>query len=126
VIRYLADASLRHSIVLGCRRRELTLDFQSAAEARLEGLPDPAVLAIAAANGRILVTQDFQTMPLHFGNLLAQGRHSPGVLLISQRRATSAAIEALIPIWEASEESEWADRIVEIPFRFVRVAAIRD
>jgi Domain of unknown function (DUF5615) len=63
VIRYLADASLRHSIVLGCRRREPALDFQSAAEARLEGLPDTAVLAIAAANGRILVTQDFQTMP---------------------------------------------------------------
>jgi hypothetical protein len=116
VIRYLADASLRHSIVLGCRRREPALDFQSAAEARLEGLPDPAVRAIAAANGRILVTQDFQTMPFHFGNFLVQGGHSPGVLLISQKRATSVAIEALLLIWDASEETEWADRIAEIPF----------
>ena len=55
-------------------------------------------------------------MPFHFGNFLVQGGHSPGVLLISQKRATSVAIEALLLIWDASEETEWADRIAEIPF----------
>jgi hypothetical protein len=115
VIRFLADASLRHSIVLGCRRRAPALDFQSAFEARLENLLDTEVLAIAAASGSILVTQDFRTMPGHFGEFLAQGGHSPGVFLISQKQATAVAIEALPLIWGASEESEWVDRIVEIP-----------
>jgi len=48
MVRYLADASLHDGIVSGCRRREPTMDFQSANEAMLEGVKDPDVLALAA------------------------------------------------------------------------------
>jgi hypothetical protein len=71
VIRFLADADLNYAIVKGCRRHEPALDFLSANEARLEGIPDSEVLMFAAAQDRILVTHDFQTMPRHFGELLA-------------------------------------------------------
>jgi hypothetical protein len=54
--RFLADADLNHSIVKGCRRHEPAMDFLSANEAKLEGLPDADVLAIAAEQDRILVT----------------------------------------------------------------------
>ena len=47
-IRFLADASLHHAIVRGCRRREPAIDFLSAHEAKLEGVPDPEVLTFAA------------------------------------------------------------------------------
>jgi hypothetical protein len=63
MIRFLADASLRHAIVRGCRRREPSLDFLSANDARLEGLPDPDVLAMAAQWDRVLVSHDFQRCP---------------------------------------------------------------
>jgi hypothetical protein len=43
------------------------MDFLSANEAKLEGVSDPDVLAIAAEQGRILVTHDRQTMPQYFG-----------------------------------------------------------
>jgi Domain of unknown function (DUF5615) len=49
--------------VSGCRRRELAIDFLSANDANLEGIPDPTVLALAAEQERILVSHDFQTMP---------------------------------------------------------------
>ena len=57
------------------------MDFLSANEANLEGVPDPKVLALAAQEDRILVTHDFQTMPRHFGYFVQSTGSSPGVLL---------------------------------------------
>lgn len=117
MVRFLADADLNHSIVKGCRRLEPTMDFLSANEAELEGVADPMVLAVAAAQGRVLVTHDRQTMQQHFGEFLASGCSSPGVFLISQSTPIGEAIEELILIWAASEADEWVNRIVEIPQR---------
>jgi uncharacterized protein (DUF433 family) len=85
MVRFLADACLNHYIVTACQRREPAIDFLSAVEADLEGLPDPAVLAFAAAEDRILVTHDVHTMPRHFGDFLLSGSRSPGVFLVKQR-----------------------------------------
>jgi Domain of unknown function (DUF5615) len=60
------------------------MDFLSANEAKLEGVPDPDVLALAGELDRILVTHDRQTMPGHFAEFLMSGRSCPGVFLVSQ------------------------------------------
>jgi hypothetical protein len=67
MIRFLADAYFNHAIVKGCRRHEPAMDFLAANEAKLEGVPDLEVLALAANQDRILVTHDRKTMPRHFG-----------------------------------------------------------
>lgn len=54
MIRFLADADFNHAIVKGCRRHEPAMDFLSANEAKLDGLPDPDLLALAAEQDRIL------------------------------------------------------------------------
>ena len=82
MIRYLADADLNDAIVSGCRRREPAMDFLSAIDANLEGVADPEVLALAAAENRILVSHDFQTMPRHFGDFLQAYGSSPGLILV--------------------------------------------
>ena len=115
MIRYLADASLNHHIVLGCLRREPAMDFRSAVAADLAAMPDPRVLALAAREGRIVVTHDVHTMPLHFGEFLLAGGRSPGVFMISQRVAVATAVEALVLIWAASDAKEWENRILEVP-----------
>jgi hypothetical protein len=117
MIRFLADADLNHAIVKGCRRHEPAMDFLSANEAKLEGVPDPDVLAIAAEQDRILVTHDRQTMPQYFGAFLMSGRWSPGVFLVSQQVPIGEVIEALVLIWAASDLGEWKNRIVNIPER---------
>ena len=66
-VRYQADNDLRKSILRGTVRREPRIDFRSAQSARLDDVPDPEVLALAAREGRILISHDFQTMPRHFG-----------------------------------------------------------
>ncbi|MGH9611095.1 MAG: DUF5615 family PIN-like protein [Bryobacteraceae bacterium] len=115
MIRFLADADFNHAIVKGCRRDEPAMDFLSANEAKLEGVPDPDVLALAAAQDRILVTHDHQTMPWHFGAFLMSGRSSPGVFWVSQHAPIGEVIDALVLIWAASDPEEWRNRIVNIP-----------
>jgi len=65
IVRFQADANLNQIILLAARRREPTIDFQTAMEAELSGVNDPEVLARAAHEGRILVTHDRKTMPRH-------------------------------------------------------------
>jgi hypothetical protein len=57
-IRFQADADLKQSIVTALKRLDPAINFQTANEAGLEGIDDPKVLAKAASEGRILVTQE--------------------------------------------------------------------
>jgi hypothetical protein len=115
VIRFLADADFNHAIVKGCRRQEPAMDFLSANEAKLQGVPDSDVLALAAEQDRVLVTHDRHTMPRHFGEFLMRGRSSPGVFLVSQHAPIGDVIDELVLVWAASDADEWKDPIVDIP-----------
>jgi len=59
--QFLGDADFNHKIVTGLRRREPSLDFLSAIDGCVVGIPDPGVLSIAAELGRILVSHDRKT-----------------------------------------------------------------
>lgn len=48
-VRFLADADLNKAILNGVIRREPAVDFLTAQAARLSGMRDPEVLALAAA-----------------------------------------------------------------------------
>ena len=55
-IRFQADADLNQIIVSAVLRRVPAIDFRTATTAGLAGLKDHEVLALAARDGRILVT----------------------------------------------------------------------
>jgi hypothetical protein len=73
-IRFLADADLDEAIVTGLRERERAIDFMTANEANLRRRGDPFVLEFAANQGRILVSHDRRTMPVHFAARLRDGQ----------------------------------------------------
>jgi Domain of unknown function (DUF5615) len=114
-IRFQADADLRQAIVTGTIRRQPTLDFRLANEAGLEGIKDPEVLAIAARDGRVLVSHDRKTMPTEFGQFITS-KTSSGVLILSQTLPIGEAIDAIILLWEASTTEEWINQIMTFPF----------
>ena len=114
-VRFLADADLNKAIVNGIVRREPSLDFQTAQAAGLRGLNDPAVLALAAKQQRVLVSHDAGTMPTHFRNCKNAGNQSAGVFLIPQSLDIGTAIEELPLIWLVSEASEWTYRLEWLP-----------
>lgn len=121
-IRYQADADLnqaiaqrsRNGIVTGVLRRRSEINFQTASEARLQGLKDGEVLAIAAQQKRILVSHDRRTMPAEFASFI-QTNQSAGVLIVSRKPPVEAAIEELLIIWSASSAEEWVNRIAKLP-----------
>ena len=72
-------------------------------------MPDEEVLALAAREGRIVVSHDFATMPNHFANFVI-GQLSPGLILVSQSFSVSHAANSLYLVWEASEAAEYINR----------------
>ena len=94
VVHFQADADLNQAIVTGTLHRQPNLSFQSAYTAGLEGKKDPEVLAIAAQDGRVLVTHARKTMPAEFGKFILT-KNSSGVLILSQKLPVSDTIDAL-------------------------------
>jgi hypothetical protein len=115
LIRFQADADVDLDIVLAVRRREPAIDFASAADSALHGLPDSQVLEIAARSNRILLTHDRRTMPGHFQDRLALGGDSPGVFIVSQFEPIGLVTEVLVMVWAASDLAEWHNQIWHLP-----------
>ena len=99
-----------HAVV----RRAPAVDFHIAAAAGLEDLCDPEVLALAARDGRVLVTHDQKTMPRHFAAFVATTT-SPGVLIIPQRLPIATAVEDILLIWSVMDAEEWSNTIRFLP-----------
>lgn len=113
-IRFQADADLNQLILFATVRREPAIDFQTALAAGLANLSDTEVLAMAAREGRVLVTHDQRTMPRRFAEFITT-ETSPGLLIIPQHLSVAAAVEDLLLIWFATEEEEWINRICFLP-----------
>ncbi len=113
-VRFQADADLNMVIVHAVVRRQPAVDFQTAVAVSLAGLGDPEVLAVAAREGRVLVTHDQTTMPDHFAEFVAT-QTSPGVLVVPQHLAIATVVEDLLLIWDATEAEEWTNRICYLP-----------
>ncbi|MBF6592250.1 MAG: DUF5615 family PIN-like protein [Ktedonobacterales bacterium] len=115
MVRFLADENFDQRITLGLRRNAPALDIQTAREAGLLGMPDPAVLAYAADENRVVLSHDTSTLPGHLATFLMSGRHSPGVLLVPQESALGRTISDLLLVWEASTADEWRDTWTRLP-----------
>ena len=113
-IRFQADADLDRTIITALLRLEPRIDFQTAHEAGLKGLPDHEVLALAARDGRVLVSHDQSTMPYHFAEFI-QENESAGVFIIPQGWPYFIAAEELLLMWAASEAEEWVNCICHLP-----------
>lgn len=91
------------------------MDFVSAQEAELDGVPDSLLLDRAAAEGRVLVSHDRRTMIDRFRDHLAAGKSSPGLLIVSQGSAIADVVEALLYVWALSNPAELRDQAYYLP-----------
>lgn len=108
-----ADADPNQIIVSAVVRRVPAIDFRTATAAGLAGLKDLDVLAVAASDGRILVTHDQTTMPRYFAEFV-QSQRSSGLIVVPQHLPVGEVADDLILIWTAMAE-EWTNRIAFLP-----------
>jgi hypothetical protein len=123
-VRFQADNDLNRTIIVGLRRREPSVSFQTAAQAQLDGLPDREVLHRAANENRVLVSHDLNTLLPEF-QAFTEAASSPGLVLIPQRLSIGHAIESLLLLWSASEHDEWRDRVCLLPVLSIVYERIR-
>ena len=115
-IRFQADNDFDGRIIRALRRLKPAIDCQTAAAVGFHlGTPDDQVLAVAAAEGRTLLSHDWQTMPYHFAQFISQ-RPSPGVIIVSRHLSIREAADLLLLIWEASEAEEYINAIHRLPW----------
>jgi hypothetical protein len=90
------------------------LTFALPVKGGILGRPDPEVLALAANEGRVLVSHDRQTMPGHLKRFI-ETRASPGLVIVSQELDIGRTIEELLLVWAASEADEWTNATIFLP-----------
>lgn len=118
MLRLAVDADVRGGIVRGLRRRLPELDLVRANDAFPMGTLDPDVLAWAAKEGRVLLSNDRRTMRAFATERVAAGFPMPGVILTRNDQPIGAALKDLELIVKSIGPDEMRDRVlIFLPFR---------
>ena len=113
--KFIADADLRHSLVIGVRAREPMIDILTALEGGTLGLSDPEVLQVACRESRVLISHDRNTMVGHYFGLVRRGIRCPRLIVVSQDLREGEEIEDLVLIWGASSAHELCNQVRWVP-----------
>lgn len=116
MLRPAADADVHNGIIRGLRRCEPEIDLVRAQDALPEGTIDPAILAWAGAENRVLITNDRETMIGFAYERLARGEPLPGVILTTNEQSVGTAIEHILMIATCMSEEEIRDQVMFLPF----------
>ena len=85
-------------------------------DALLEGTPDPAVLAWAATENRVLITNDRNTMVGFAYQRAAAGEPLPGLIATTNGQSIGSSIDDILLIAEYMPEEEIRNQIIsQIP-----------
>jgi hypothetical protein len=118
MLRLASDADVHGEIIRGLRRRLPEIDVVRAQDALPEGTPDPEVLAWAATENRILVTNDRNTMVGFAYQRVASGEPVPGLIVTTNEQSIGSAIADILLIAEYMPEEEIREQVVVfLPFR---------
>jgi hypothetical protein len=113
MLRLASDADVHGELIRGLRRRQPTLDLVRVQDALPEGTPDPEVLAWAAAEGRILITNDRNTMVgFAWRRTTVEGLPMPGLIVTTADQSIGSAIDDILLIAECMPEAEFLDQAV--------------
>ena len=89
----------------------------TATEAGLAAADDPTFLARAAAEGRIVLTRDVNTLVGFAWQRVAAGEPMPGVFATKVNAPVGPVIDDLLIVSECSQPGEWEGQV-----RYLRLA----
>jgi predicted nuclease of predicted toxin-antitoxin system len=114
-MKLLADENLDNTIIRGLLRRNPSIDILRVQDVGLSGVDDPAVLAWAADDNRILLTHDVATITRYAYKRVATNLPMPGVIEIRTDVAKGKAIDDICLILECSTAEDLDGQIYYIP-----------
>jgi hypothetical protein len=118
MLRLASDADVHGDILRGLRRRLPDLDLMRTQDAMREGASDLEVLAWAAAQNRVLITNDRNTMVGFARQRAAADQPMPGLIVTTNGQSIGSAIDDIALVAECVSEQEMRDQVVVfLPFR---------
>ncbi len=114
-MRWLADENLSGAITRSLPYHRPTLDLVRVQDVGLRTADDIAVLEWAAAQSRILLTDDRATIPdFAFQRVLAR-QLMPGVFVVDEHVSLRQVIDELLLVEDCSTAEEWHGRVIYLP-----------
>ncbi|HTU88699.1 MAG TPA: DUF5615 family PIN-like protein [Gemmataceae bacterium] len=115
MLRLATDEHIDRALIRGLLARQPNLDIARIQEVGLLGADDRDILAWAAAEGRILITHDRNTIPGFTYDRVRAGENMPGVIIVDDQLPLGKAIDELLILAVCSEDAEWRDQVVYVP-----------
>ena len=115
MLRVFVDQDFDHDILRGLRLRLSDLNAVTALQAQLDRKSDPEILAWAAAQNRVVVTHDRNTMPACAYDRVRRGEPVAGVFVVPRDMPVGKAISELEVLIACSLEGEWSQLVVFLP-----------
>jgi predicted nuclease of predicted toxin-antitoxin system len=106
MLSLLSDENFNGDIIRGLFLRQPNLDLLRVQDVGLREVDDPAILAWAAMNERILLTHDRAMMPDFAYNRLVAGELMAGIFVVNDRMPIRQAIDELLLLIDCSEQTE--------------------
>lgn len=112
MLRLASDADVHGEIVRGLRRRQPEIDLLRVQDFMPAGTPDPEVLDWAAAENRILITNDRNTMIEFAGQRVALGLVMPGLVVTTNEQSIGSTIDDILIVAEYMSDEEVRNQVV--------------
>jgi hypothetical protein len=112
MLQLATDADVHGDIIRGLRRRVPDLDLIRSLDHLAENASDNEILAWAASQGRILISNDRNTLISFAHARLARGEPMNGVIATTTRQSVGAAIDDILMIAQCLSAEEVRQQIV--------------
>lgn len=118
MLRLASDADVHGELIRGLRRHMPGIDLVRVQDALPEGTADLDVLVWAAAENRVLITNDRNTMVGFAYQRVAAGEPMPGLIVTTNDQSIGSAIGDILLIAEYMPEDRIGEQVVVfLPFR---------
>jgi predicted nuclease of predicted toxin-antitoxin system len=115
VARILFDENFSQRIIRGLLLRLPDADALRVQDVGLHTKDDPTILQWAASEGRVLITNDVETMVDFAYARVRDGLPMPGLVEIRRNLPIGKVIDDLILFIECSNEGEWEGKVIYFP-----------
>jgi hypothetical protein len=112
MLKLAGDEDANGDILRGLRRRRPDIDLVRVQDTALGGRPDAEILAWAASEGRVLITNDRNTLVGTAYQRAAAGQPVPGVIVTTDEQSIGGAIDDILVVAECMSEEEIRDQVV--------------
>jgi hypothetical protein len=115
VLRFLADECFHGDLFRAITTRNPDLDAVRVQDVGLDGAPDQDVLEWAAAEGRLVLSHDVNTLVGQAHDRTRRGQPMPGLVEVSRALPIEKAAEDVLILAECSREGEWEGQVLYVP-----------